>query len=88
MELEGLRRGLRILHDAGVIVQGIVTDRHMQIAKFLRETYQQIDHRYDVWHIAKGNHYIYTEIDIVVMTTFAGLNLPIFPLLCIVIIEL
>lgn len=62
MELEGLRRGLRILDEAGVIVQGIVTDRHMQIAKFLRETYQQIDHRYDVWHIAKGNYYIYTEL--------------------------
>ena len=54
MEKEGLARGLTKLSEMGVEVGSLVTDRHAQIAKWVRETCPGIDHRYDVWHIAKG----------------------------------
>ncbi|XP_063963626.1 uncharacterized protein LOC129268390 [Lytechinus pictus] len=54
MEKEGLARGLAKLYGMGVEVGTLITDRHASVAKWLRETYPEIDHRYDVWHIAKG----------------------------------
>ena len=50
MELEGLKRSLVLLeaHDA------IVTDRHVQIKKYMREQQPSVQHLFDVWHIAKG----------------------------------
>jgi hypothetical protein len=32
----------------------IITDRHPQIQKFLREKMPSVIHYYDVWHVAKG----------------------------------
>lgn len=52
MEKEGLKRSLALLDARGVTVDCIVTDRHPQIQKFLREN--NVTHYYDVWHIAKG----------------------------------
>lgn len=54
MEKEGLSRSLTNLTELGVKVQAIITDRHAQVAKWLRENYPDVEHRYDVWHIAKG----------------------------------
>lgn len=54
MELEGLKRGLEFLGQEGVRVGSLVTDRHRSIAKFMREQQEEIDHYYDVWHVAKG----------------------------------
>ena len=55
MEKEGLSKGLEFLYGEGIRVETLVTDRHLQVAKWLRLTYPAIDHRYDVWHIAKGS---------------------------------
>ncbi|XP_067310591.1 uncharacterized protein [Pseudorasbora parva] len=52
MEMEGLKRSLALLKERGVTLDSIVTDRHLQIQKFLKET--RIKHYYDVWHIEKG----------------------------------
>ncbi|XP_028456556.1 uncharacterized protein LOC114570424 isoform X2 [Perca flavescens] len=52
MEKEGLIRNLDLLHGSGVKLDCIITDRHPQIQKFLRE--RKITHYYDVWHVAKG----------------------------------
>ncbi|XP_034722579.1 uncharacterized protein LOC117941677 isoform X1 [Etheostoma cragini] len=52
MEKEGLMRSLDLLHGSGVKLDCIITDRHPQIRKFLRE--RKISHYYDVWHVAKG----------------------------------
>ncbi|KAA8577905.1 hypothetical protein FQN60_016827, partial [Etheostoma spectabile] len=51
MEKEGLIRSLDILHGSGVKLDCIITDRHPQIQKFLRE--RKIPQYYDVWHVAK-----------------------------------
>ncbi|XP_016346660.1 uncharacterized protein LOC107692211 [Sinocyclocheilus anshuiensis] len=52
MEKEGLKRSLDVLRAHGVTFDSIVTDRHPQVQKFLRET--NITQYYDVWHIEKG----------------------------------
>ncbi|XP_036956076.1 uncharacterized protein LOC119020683 isoform X2 [Acanthopagrus latus] len=51
MEKEGLRRSLALLEERGINLDRIVTSRHPQIQKFLRE--RNITHYYDVWHMAK-----------------------------------
>lgn len=35
-------------------VDVLVTDRHKQINKWIRETHPQVKHYYDIWHVAKG----------------------------------
>ncbi|XP_052434176.1 uncharacterized protein LOC127974730 isoform X1 [Carassius gibelio] len=52
MEKDGLRRSLDRLEESGVKLDCIVTDRHPQIQKFLKD--RKIIHCYDVWHMAKG----------------------------------
>ena len=37
-----------------VRASSLVTDRHYQIAKWVRENLPDTDHRYDIWHMAKG----------------------------------
>jgi len=54
MEHQGLVRALDFLVENSIEVGTIITDRHKQIAKYLRETHPNITHQYDVWHIAKG----------------------------------
>lgn len=53
MEKEGLVRGVQLLKKKRFKIGTLVTDRHKQIAKWLRENEPHIDHRYDVWHMAK-----------------------------------
>jgi len=54
MEKEGLARSLNYVQSKGLSVDTLITDRHPQIQKYLREKAPSIDHRYDVWHVAKG----------------------------------
>ncbi|XP_065885779.1 uncharacterized protein [Dysidea avara] len=54
MEKEGLLQCMQYLGDNGLQVDTLITDRHKQINKWLRETYPSVKHRYDVWHVAKG----------------------------------
>lgn len=56
MELEGLARALNFLTENQVQIGTVITDRHKQINKYLREDYPDIEHCYDVWHIAKGTY--------------------------------
>ena len=55
MEKEGLARVLNFLQQQGLNISVLVTDRHRQINKWLRENHSEITHYYDVWHVAKGN---------------------------------
>ncbi|XP_026064662.1 uncharacterized protein LOC113047488 isoform X2 [Carassius auratus] len=52
MEKEGLKRSLEWLEECGVRLDCIVTDRHLQIQKFLKE--RNVTQYYDVWHLEKG----------------------------------
>ena len=53
MEKEGLVRAMNQLEEEGLQIERLVTDRHVQIAKWVKETHPEIDHRYDIWHTAK-----------------------------------
>ncbi|XP_039512565.1 uncharacterized protein LOC120467989 isoform X2 [Pimephales promelas] len=53
MELEGLKRSLGVLNAHNLPLECIVTDRHPQVQKYLREE-AKITHYYDVRHIEKG----------------------------------
>ena len=54
MEKEGLQQVLSYLSLNNVVVDILVSDRHRQITKWIREEHQEIKHYYDVWHVAKG----------------------------------
>ncbi|KAL7383208.1 hypothetical protein ABVT39_006543 [Epinephelus coioides] len=54
MEPLGFRKGLERLLDEGIHVTIVTTDRHPSIRKTLRETFPDIDHQFDPWHITKG----------------------------------
>jgi solute carrier family 8 (sodium/calcium exchanger) len=54
MEKEGLIRAVAKLKDADLQIDVIVTDRHPQIQKWIRENLPGTTHYYDVWHVAKG----------------------------------
>ncbi|XP_070177851.1 uncharacterized protein [Littorina saxatilis] len=53
-ENEGLRRMIHFLRQAGHGVEAIVTDRHSQNTKFIREQMPDVKHYFDIWHVAKG----------------------------------
>ena len=57
MELKGLKRGLQFLTTQGQQVARIITDRHVQVKKLLRETHPGVIHNFDVWNVAKGENY-------------------------------
>ena len=54
MEKEELQRVLQFLQQQGLTIEVLVTDRHREIDKWLRESYPTITHYYDVWYVAKG----------------------------------
>jgi len=54
MEKEGLKNALQFLAEQSINISTLITDRHTQITKFVSQNYPDIDHRFDVWHVAKG----------------------------------
>lgn len=54
MEKEGLVRRVKKLTDYGLSIDVLVTDRHRQIAKWIRENLSNVTHYFDVWHVAEG----------------------------------
>ena len=54
MELEGLTRGLEYLDDSGLTVSELITDRHVQVKKYMSDKQPDKEHYFDVWHVAKG----------------------------------
>lgn len=58
MELEGLQRGLAKIAEEELQVSHLVTDRHSQIKKYMREVHPEVVHWFDCWHIAKGMFFL------------------------------
>ena len=54
MEHRGLVQALKFLANSSVQIETLVTDRHKQIAKYMREYKPSTDHCYDIWHVSKG----------------------------------
>ena len=56
MEKEGLDRVLQFIKEKYLTVGILLTDRHLQISKLMREQHPNVNHYFDVWHVAKGEH--------------------------------
>ena len=54
MELESLKRQLKCLEDNKAQVTKLVTDRHTQLSAYMANEKPDIEHAYNVWHVAKG----------------------------------
>lgn len=54
MEKEGFIRSVDFIESKGLKIEKLVTDRHLQIQKHVRENMPNTTHNYDVWHVAKG----------------------------------
>ena len=54
MELKGLQETLQLFEKFKVRTKSLVTDRHKQIAKWLKDHQPGIKHYFDCWHIAKS----------------------------------
>lgn len=59
MEKEGLPRYLTFLTEEGLSINTLITDKHVQIRKYMRETWPAIKHRLDGWHVGKGRLHLY-----------------------------
>ena len=58
MEKEGLHRVMEFLKSELLTIDTIVTDRHRQINKWLRDNHSEVKHFYDIWHVVKGRYKI------------------------------
>lgn len=54
MEKEGFIRATSFLKENGLEIGELVTDRHVQLVKYIREEMPDTLHSFDVWHVAKG----------------------------------
>lgn len=64
MEFMGFQQALAFLLGTTMLVKAFISDRHSQIAKWMRDECPQkckdlgkpvIDHFFDLWHIGKSN---------------------------------
>uniref|UniRef100_A0A1X7ST94 MULE transposase domain-containing protein n=1 Tax=Amphimedon queenslandica TaxID=400682 RepID=A0A1X7ST94_AMPQE len=54
MEKEGCVRAMEFIENQGLEVGLFLSDRHIQISKWMREEMPETVHKYDVWHIARS----------------------------------
>ena len=54
MEKEGLGRAMEFFSQYNIQIDILVTDRHKQINKWIRESHLEVKHYFDVWHVAKS----------------------------------
>lgn len=53
MEKEEFIRSINHIQERGVKIKEIVTERHVQIVKYIQEELPEAVHHVDVWHVAK-----------------------------------
>ena len=51
---EGFKLTLKDIQNADIPVHIVATDRHVSIKKEMRQNFQNVDHQFDVWHLAKN----------------------------------
>ena len=62
MEKESLVRCVDFFKSQDINIQTLVTDRHVQIVKWVRENMPESIHLFDVWHVAKGDFKFITRL--------------------------
>ena len=54
MEREGFKRCMEKIQGNGAQVKVLATDRHVSIKSDMKKNYPNVDHQFDVWHLAKS----------------------------------
>ncbi|CAN7938418.1 unnamed protein product [Ixodes hexagonus] len=54
MEKEGLKRSLESMLSQGLVIGTLVTDPHIGVNAMMKADYPDTKHRFDAWHLAKG----------------------------------
>ena len=54
MGLKSLKRQMKYLKESDVHVTKLVTDCHVQVLAYMANEKPDVEHSYDVWHVAKG----------------------------------
>ena len=60
MELEGLKRTVEFINASDIRLNTLITDRHRQIAAYIRTNLPDTVHKYGIWHVAKGWYVVST----------------------------
>ena len=55
MDMEGLWRFLQKLEEEDVVLSDFVTDKHPRIKAYMKKERTDINHWFDVGHVAKGS---------------------------------
>ncbi|XP_028412039.1 uncharacterized protein LOC114534767 [Dendronephthya gigantea] len=63
MEFEGFQRCMYFLLGERMDVSTFVSDRHQQIAKYMREKRPKTIHYFVIWHLKKKLHKVLTKLD-------------------------
>ena len=62
LEKEGLVRSVEFFKYHGIPIKSLITDRHVQIVKWLRENLTDTQHCFDVRHVVKGKKNIISNV--------------------------
>ena len=54
MELQGAKPCFDFILLAGLAICVFISDRHLGIAKWIRENHPKTSHFYDIWHVARS----------------------------------
>ena len=54
MEREGFKRCMDSIQGKGAHVKVVATDRHVSIKSDMKKKYPDVNHQFDVWHLAKS----------------------------------
>ena len=54
MEREEFKRCMENIHSKGAKVKVVATDGHVSIKSDMKRIYTDVDHQFDVWHLAKS----------------------------------
>lgn len=63
MELEGAKHAFSYLQSVGLAVVVFISDRHRDIAKWIRESQPGWAHYFDIWHIARSIGKMLLQLD-------------------------
>ena len=56
LEYAGFQRAMTFLLGCGLAIGTFISDRHVSIAKHMREKLSNITHFFDLWHLKKRKH--------------------------------
>ena len=58
MELHGFKRCIAQLQNHGIEINQVITDRHVQMKKYIKENMPSVRHSFDVWHVVKSENVV------------------------------